>query len=255
MAGTVNESTGASETAKPLMTGALASILSVLSQADVSAARKRVENLKAQNPEASKEALMDQLTKKKIQQTAMVGAASSSAGLIPGVGTLTALTVGFAADISATFKLQAEMVIELALVNDFPLTKLDQQKLIFLVTGVSIGSNSLINRAGKKLSLSLTERYAGKWLAKALPFIGIAASSSTNALTTYLIANRAKAFFLGETEELSWQESLRRLSGLDERKIATWIKEKLGASSSQSDLDKEVASLKAKLLEPEEKKN
>lgn len=232
------------------MTGVLTSILSVLSQADFKAAQKRVEQLKAQNPDASKEMLMEQISKKKIQQTAMVGAASSSAGLIPGIGTLTALTVGFAADISASLKLQAEMVLELALVNDYPLTELDQQKLIFLVTGVSIGSNALINRAGRQLSLALSERFARRWLAKAIPFVGIAASGTTNALTTYLIAKRARAFFQNEPQELSWQESVRRLSGLDERKLAAWLKEKW-ASRSETELDKEVARLKAKLLEPE----
>ncbi|MCA9837666.1 MAG: hypothetical protein KC422_12185 [Trueperaceae bacterium] len=242
----------ATEAAKPLLSGALASLLSVLSQADVNAARRRVEGLKQQFPEATPEELSEQIVKKKIQQTAMVGAASSGAGLIPGLGTITALTVGFAADLSATFKLQAEMVLELALLNDYPLSKLDQQKLIFLVTGVSMGSSSLINRAGKKLSLALTERYAKRWLAKAIPFFGVAASSSTNALTTYLIANRAQAYFQGSTEEMSWFEGLRRLSGFDERKIASWLKEKAGFKGSESDLDKEVATLKAKLLEKDE---
>lgn len=233
-----------------LINQAVASLLRALSKADVDAAKKRLEKLKADNVQLSKEALADYLIKKTVQQTAMVGVASSSAGLIPGIGTVAALTVGLAADISATFKLQAEMVLELALLYDYPLSALDQQKLILLVTGVSMGSNALLNRAGRTLSQSLAERYATKALAKALPFIGVAVSGSTNALATYVIAHRAKAFFQGGTDKLlSWQERLRRLSGFDERKLSLWLREKV--LDKDSPLDAEVAELKAGLLEPE----
>ena len=220
-----------SEATPNLATKAVTALLNALSNADVDAAVKRVENLKEEHETKTLDELAELLIKKKVQQTATIGAASSSTALIPGLGTLTSLTVGVATDITATFKLQAEMVLELASLYNFELSTLDQQKLVYLVTGVSTGSNVLLGKVGKELTVKMTERYAQKWLSTALPIIGIAASSSTNALSTYVIAERAKAYFKDGPEAVTtWQESLRRISGVDERTIAAWLKQ----SSSQT---------------------
>lgn len=209
-----------------LASKAVSALLNILSNADVGAAQKRVSQLKQKNKDKTADEITELIIKQKVQQTAAIGAASSSAGLIPGLGTLTSLTVGVATDITATFKLQAEMVLEIASAYNFTMSDLDQQKLIYLVTGVSTGGNILMGKVGKEVSVKLTERYAQKWLSNALPFIGIAASSSTNALSTYLIAERAKAYFKdGPDAVTDWRDSLRRVSGVDERKIGNWVSE------------------------------
>ena len=208
---------------------AVATILKALSDADADAALLRVLKLRKAHPDKSPDELCELIIKKKVQQTAAIGAASAGAALVPVVGTLSAMTVGVAADITATFRLQAEMVLEIAAVYDFPLDELDEQKIIFLVTGVSTGSNILLNHVGQDLSMKLSEQYAQKWLATALPFIGVVASSSTNGLSSYVIGQRAQTYFKhGPDAVKDWKGSLRALASIDERKLGGWLSETSG---------------------------
>lgn len=217
------------------------SVLTKLSNADVLAAQKRVADKKA-TYQNDKQALIESIIKEKVQQTAIVGAASSGASLIPGLGTLTSLTVGAVADVSASLKLQSEMVLELASAYDYPLSDFDQQKVIFLVTGVSTGSNALFGRMGREMTKAISERYAKKWFLRAIPIVGVATATATNALTTYLIAARAKSYFEGESIIPNWQESLKRVSKLEREKLRAWLK----GSNSVKRKD-EVSKLKEEL--------
>lgn len=208
---------------------AVTTILKALSDADADAALLRVLKLREEHPNKDPDELTELIIKKKVQQTAAIGAASAGAALVPVVGTLSAMTVGVAADITATFRLQAEMVLEIAAIYDFPLDELDEQKVIFLVTGVSTGSNILLNHVGQDLSVKLSEQYAQKWLATALPFIGVVASSSTNGLSSYVIGQRAQTYFKhGPDAVKDWKGSLRALVGMDERKLGGWLGETSG---------------------------
>ncbi|MBA3533274.1 MAG: hypothetical protein H0T73_15245 [Ardenticatenales bacterium] len=195
-----------------------------ISEADEEGAMARVQQLRADQPDASTDDLVEILVKRKCQETATVGAATAGAALIPGLGTLTALTIGVAADIGATFKLQAELVLEIAEAHGYPLNQLEKQQVVMLVTGVSAGGNQLLTKAGRELSVKVTERYARKWLATALPVIGVAASAGTNVLSTYIIGQRADAYFGRGPEALvDWKESLRAVTGVDERKVGGWL--------------------------------
>jgi len=54
----------------------------------------------------------------------------------------------------------------------------------------------------------------------------VAASAGVNVVSTYLIGRRVQAYFsLGEAEMKDWAESLRALTGVDERQIASWLSE------------------------------
>ena len=207
------------------VSGILNLLTNSINKADQQAAAQRVQELREAHPDAPVSNLVEMLIKKKCQQTAAVGAATSGAAFIPGIGTIASLTIGVAADIGATFKLQAELVLEIAEAHQHQLTQLEKQQVILLVTGISAGSNKLMVRAGQEISLQLTERYALKWLYHALPIVGVAAAAGTNVLSTYLIGRRAHAYFsLGEAAVGDWQTSLRAISGIDERKIGLWLK-------------------------------
>jgi hypothetical protein len=167
---------------------------------------------------------VEQLIKTKCQQTAAVGAVSTGAGIIPGIGTAASLTVGVAVDIGTTFKLQAELVIEIAEAHQYKLNEQEKHNIILVVTGISAGGNQMLSRAGKKASVKISERYAWRWLTHALPIIGVAASAGTNALSTYIIGQRAHAYFSRDTTAPgNWIDSLRTISGVDERKLGTWL--------------------------------
>lgn len=201
-------------------------LMRAIADTDVQAAEERVTTLRAERPEATTDELVEYLIKQKCQQTGAIGAATSGAALLPGLGTLTSMTLGVAADIGATFKLQAELVLEIAAAHQYPLNELEKRQIVMLITGVSAGGNQLLTKAGKELSLKVTEKYAKKWLVKALPVVGVIASASTNALSTYIIGQRADAYFGRGPEAVNdWRESLRALVGVDERKVTGWLAE------------------------------
>ncbi len=62
-------------------------IFRVVSDVDLDGAIKRIEALKTEHPESSRAELSKKLVFDKCQKTGTVGAVTSSAGLIPGVGT------------------------------------------------------------------------------------------------------------------------------------------------------------------------
>lgn len=195
-----------------------------LSGADPDQAALRVQELKSKHPALSETELIEKLIKAKCQKTAAVGATTSAASIIPGLGTVLSLTIGFAVDISNTLKLQSELVLEIAEARRHRLTANERNEVILAVMGLSTGIGRLSSRAVKGFSHKVGEMAAQKWLAKAVPAIGMAASASTNVLSTYIIGKRADAYFMRGPEAMGdLKSNLRALSGVDERKIARWI--------------------------------
>ncbi len=203
---------------------AMAFVLDRIDDADEVAAYDRARRLRKEHPDWTVAQLVEQLVKRKVQQTAAVGAAAAGSGLVPGIGTIAALTVGTLADLSATIRLQTELVLEIAAAHERTLSPEEKQRAVLLVAGLTAGGNRLVARGGARLSLQLTERFAQRWLARAVPFAGVAAAAGMNALSTYLIGRRADAYFAGGPEALgSWQDSLRTISGVDERVLTSWL--------------------------------
>jgi hypothetical protein len=201
-------------------------LFNAVSNVDLEAASARVKELKEAHPEASLEELSQRLIREKCQRTGAVGAVTSGAALIPGIGTVAAATVGVAADIGATFKLQAELVLELASLYDYPLTEEEKQRVVMGITGLSAGTTALARKAGQRAAVKIGEKFAEKSIMKALPVVGVIASAGTNVLSTYLIGQRADAYFrLGPEAVGTWQESLRALTGVDERRLGSWLAE------------------------------
>jgi len=208
-------------------------LFSVISKVDLAAAEARVKKLREKYPNETSAQLTQRLVRYKCQQTGAVGAATAGAGVIPGIGTATAMTLGVAADIGATFKLQAELVLQIAAVYNYPLTEAEKQQVVMLITGLSAGTSTVARQAGEKITLAATEKFAGKAVLKALPIIGMIASAGTNALSTYLIGQRAETYFSQGPEAMtSWGDSLRAITGVDEREISSWLAESSKATGS-----------------------
>jgi hypothetical protein len=198
-----------------------------LNDADPRAATERVRRLRTRFPGAERSELVEKLLKAKCQKTATIGASTSAAAIVPGLGTALALTIGMAVDISSSLKLNAELVLEIAAVYGHRLTETQRNEVILAVTGISVGAEKMGGAAVKGVSRKAAERIAQKWAAKAVPAVGMAASASTNVLATYLIGRRAEAFFGRGPEALGdWQDDLRAISGVDERKISGWLAER-----------------------------
>jgi hypothetical protein len=197
-----------------------------ISSADEKAAGDRVAAWRTAHPGALVEVLVEALIKAKAQQTAAVGAATASTDVVPGLGTLAALALGTAADIGVTFRLQSELVLEIAAAYGHPLAENEKRDAVLVVTGISVGANRLLSKAGRDLAERAAERFAGRSVLKAVPFLGIAASAGANALTTYVIGRRAAAYFERGPEAMGdWADNLRALTGVDERRIGGWLAE------------------------------
>lgn len=198
-------------------------LLKRIDAADDKAALQRVQTLRAERPEASVDELADTLIMRKCRQAAAIGAATASAGLIPGVGTLASVVVGTAADIGATMRLQAELILEIAALHGQTLGEDERRRVVMLVAGLNAGTGRLLSKGGTRIATHLSQRFAQRWVMHALPFAGMAASAATNVLYTYLIGRRAHAYFQrGPAAMGSWWDNVQALTGLDERKLREW---------------------------------
>jgi hypothetical protein len=201
-------------------------VTQAISEADMAAASDRVSQLLAANPQASTEELVGLLIRHKCWQTGVIGAVTSGLAIIPGLGTVAALTFGVAADIGMTFKLQAELVLEIAAAHGHDLTLEEKRRIILTVTGISAGVNQALQAVGKRIAIKATQLLAEKAVVKAIPVLGVAASAGVNAVTTYWIGRRAHAYFsLGSEGMGDFSESARAISGVDERQVSNWLAE------------------------------
>jgi hypothetical protein len=170
------------------------------------------------------------LIKAKCQKAGTVGAATSAANIIPGIGTALSLTIGMVVDIGSTLKQQAELVLEIAEARRVVLSDAQRNEVLLVVVGIGAGSQHVGGKALQSLTQKAGELAAQKWMAKAVPAIGVAASAGTNVVSTYIIGKRANAYFQRGPEAMGdWKDNLRALSGVDERKIAGWISESSSA--------------------------
>lgn len=197
----------------------------VIDETDEQAAAERVIRLKSAHPQATAAELTERLIYHKCRDTAVIGATTSGVALVPGLGTLASLTLGLATDLGITFKMQAELVLEIAAVYGHHLTPQEKRQAVMLVTGLSAGATTLAHRAGNNISKRVTARIASKHVTKAVPIVGMAASASTNAAMTYLIGKRAQAYFsLGPQAPEDWRATAAALTGLDKASLARGVK-------------------------------
>ena len=199
--------------------------LRAVNDIDADLAAQRVADIRAQRS-LHGDALVEHLIRQKARQTGMVGAVTSAAALVPGLGNITAFTIGVATDVGVTLRLQSELVLEIAAARDKTLSPAEARNALLVVTGVNMGAERLVNQAGRKLAEKAAERFAGRAIVKAIPFVGIAVSGGANMVMTYLVGRRADAYFqLGEDQVGDWNESIRALTGVDERKLVGWLGE------------------------------
>ena len=122
------------------------SLVGSIEEKHIAAAKTRVAELRARQPQANVEQLANQVIRQKCIDTGAVGLASSLPGLIPGVGSVLVVSAGLMVDLRRTMEMQKELVLELAAIYGRSVTPADQRNLLLLVTGVDSG-NKLIAKA------------------------------------------------------------------------------------------------------------
>ncbi len=197
-----------------------------INDVDRKAVSKRVDRVKKKYPQADVEQWCETLIKHKCRKAGAVGALSAGPASIPGIGTVAALTIGTSADLMITATLQAELVLEIAQAHDLKLAMNQERNAILLITGFQAGTSKLAGEVGKRVASKASKHLAEKSLARALPVLGMAASAGINHVTTYLVGQRAMAYCrLGPEQMEDSSETLRTISGIDERKLTEWLSE------------------------------
>ncbi|MBK6851949.1 MAG: EcsC family protein [Burkholderiales bacterium] len=189
--------------------------------------RELQEDLRLQHPDKTTCEIRALAADKIISQTcyccAAVGCVAALPGVIPGVGTLTSVLGGGAADLTACVKFQAEMAMKLADLHGYNLVETDVQLLCLFLAGVGKLNESAMERAKTAGTLAvialLKENLKGALLQavktvftklgiafsrtsvlKALPFfIGSVAGAGTNFQLTRVVGRRINTTFATNT--------------------------------------------------------
>ena len=178
--------------------GVLGLLFRVIDSVDPAVSQARVAEAQAKYPGLDKTALAKRLIRDKALQTGAVGATTSAAGTIPGLGTLTSVTLGVTADVVATFRLQVELVMELAHLMGYEMSRAERRTAILAITGLGAGLDTAVKAVGTKVMTHVGEEYAEKAILKAIPIVGLLASAGVNVLATRVVGDRALAYFRGK---------------------------------------------------------
>lgn len=173
-----------------------------MSDTDVHAAALRVAAERRAEPALTQERHVKRIIARASRQTAAIGAATAGAAALPGVGTLTALTVGVAADMAASVRVQTTMVLELAAARGVRMDEEELRRAALVAAGLATAGAALSNqltalshRLGERAALRLASGTAARYALRAVPFVGVAVASGGNLLSTQLIGRRADAMF------------------------------------------------------------
>lgn len=173
-----------------------------VSQTDAAAAAARVAAERRAEPGLTQERQVKRIIARASRQTALVGAATAGAAAIPGLGTVAALTVGVAADMTACVRVQTAMVLELAAARGVRMDEEELRRATLVAAGFATAGAALTNhlthlsyRATEQAALKYAAHSAGRLALRAVPFVGMAAASGTNLLSTQIIGRRADAYF------------------------------------------------------------
>jgi uncharacterized protein (DUF697 family) len=178
--------------------GVFGLLFKVIDSADPELAAQRVAQVRRLHPDLDRAALAKKIIRDKAFKTGAIGAATTAVGTAPGAGTIAAVTLGVTADVVATFKLQVELVMELAELNGYKMTRAERRTAVLTITGLGAGLDTAMKAIGSKAMVRIGREYGERALFKALPFVGILLSAGANVLATEVVGNRAQAYFSGE---------------------------------------------------------
>lgn len=243
----IDNSTDNSSEESNFLTKLMQETVETVTHADEQEAVIRVQKLREKSPTATADELAETLIRNKCMQAGAIGAVTASPTMIPGIGTVVALTFGTAVDIGMMYKLQGELVYELIDLYAPDLPSDHKNNVLMIVTGIGIGANRVISQSGQEIAADATSRLASRFsgvasrevaaevtedaaaglLAKSVSTVlGVATAAGINVITTYMIGRRTQAYLKQGPEAMEdWTASLRTVIGVDERKLVAWLME------------------------------
>ena len=123
------------------------------------------------------------------------------------------------------------MVREIGVIYGEELDSDSLQSVMAVLAGVSKGVSLAGSAAKTKVLMSASGNRIATQVTKSkmagyIPMVGPVAMASVNMTTTYVIGVRATKYFeRGEEGMASWEDSVRAVTGIDERKLVAWMKE------------------------------
>lgn len=186
-------------------------------------------SVRKDHPNMSEEDVADLVGERLVARYARLaatsGAATSLTSVIPGLGTIIAVSGGAFADTAVSMKLQVDMCSCLAAAYGYDITRVDAQNLVYLVAFTGAVGNFATNKGAalagraavtlirrhlrgaslamiKSMLQSIGVRFTRKALEKAAPAgIGVAISASVNYALTKYVGKTARVWFMNDRAE------------------------------------------------------
>ena len=190
---------------------------------DRAAVRKRVADIRRENPRASKETLHKKLVYAKCMQAGAVGAVTGVTSIVPVIGRVAGVVMGSLADATVVTTLQAELVAETFTLYDYDLPEHAEHMAVVAVAATNFGATAISAEVARNIAKGAAQ-FLGKNVARrALPIASIATSAASNVGVTYLIGMRAQALCTArDLPPDDLPDLLRQVTNIDERKLVEW---------------------------------
>lgn len=180
-------------------------LIGAASVVDLEKAEAAVNKLKQKYPHESPSKIAHRIMVEKATQAATVGLATS---ILPGI----AIAL-FAIDLTATTKLQSEMLYQIASVYGLDLKEPARKGEVLAIFGLALGGERLL-------------KAAGLGLLRNVPLAGVAIAASSNATMIYSLGYAACRFYeakLDESTSLTSPQTLATLKAESEKYLSSAI--------------------------------
>ncbi len=148
-------------------------------------------------PDVDVTELYRQLLRDKCLRAGTLGAATSVASMVPGLGTIASFAIDGIGDAAYTAELQHDLALTtFALYGREPNEK-ERLRIAAWIATFGAGGSELIEQVGKMVARQLAKNLAGRLLRRGLPFAEVAYSTATHLAGTYFVGRRAQLYCIG----------------------------------------------------------
>ncbi|MFN8474332.1 MAG: hypothetical protein U0822_19210 [Anaerolineae bacterium] len=193
------------------MPGVMGMIFKVVDSVNSEEAAQKVAEVQAANPTLNKKQLADILIRDKAKKSAVVGGATAASAMVPGVGSIAALTLGMGVDIVMTFRYQAELIHEIALLFGRDLTRTERRNAVVAIMGIGVGLDMAVDAMTRRIAVRVGREMTERAILKVIPVAGLVVGAGLDVASTYIIGKRAMSYFGGE-ELKSIEAEMRALN-------------------------------------------
>ncbi|QBB70463.1 hypothetical protein ELE36_08840 [Pseudolysobacter antarcticus] len=163
------------------------------------------------------------LLRRKCLRAAGIGALTSVTDIVPGVSRVLGLLFGELLDVKLLSNVQRELIEETLSLYAVALPAAEHQALIKRMQWAGGGGATAVDAMGRRALSKLSTRLGGGIARRLAPFAAALSSALSNAAITYAIGKRAQLAARSNGTALhSMPETLRALTGVDERRILAW---------------------------------